>query len=153
MLKILVPGQQMWDLNSDCFPPRPWAPPQHRGAGRRVGRGRGPAELPKSCVDGSWLSSKKGFFFFLVHLVALLLTNSRGQYANTVPMGNVCPKHQQTGFLESPLGYCSVNVPDSSVDTCSLMYFSIPESFFPSRLASETLFFREGVLRHDLSEH
>ena len=33
------------------------------------------------------------------------------------------------------------------------MYFSIPESFFPSRLASETLFFREGVLRHDLSEH
>lgn len=33
------------------------------------------------------------------------------------------------------------------------MYFSIPESFFPSRLASETLFFSEGVLRHDLSEH
>ena len=46
-----------------------------------------------------------------------------------------------------------MNVFKAYINTCSLIYFSIPESFFPSRLASETLFFREGVLRHDLSEH
>lgn len=39
------------------------------------------------------------------------------------------------------------------VSTWCLMYFNIPESFFPSKLISITLFFREGVLRHDLSEH
>lgn len=46
-----------------------------------------------------------------------------------------------------------MNFSDPASHTCSLMYFSIPESFFPSRLASETLFFREGVRRHDFSEH
>lgn len=60
---------------------------------------------------------------------------------------------QIRGHLEPTPNDCFVTVSDPGANTCSLMYFSIPESFLPSRLASETLFFREGVLRHDLSEH